>query len=445
MNDDVTSTKTSDSAQLDEVVDLCSQLIAIDSTNTGDPATVVGEREAAEWVVEKLEEVGYDTTTLESAERRASVIVNVPGSDPSKPKLLVHGHLDVVPAEPAEWSVDPFGGIVKDGFVWGRGAVDMKDMVAMMIAILRYWKTTGTQPERSMVFAFLADEEHGGAYGAHWLVDNHPELFEGCTEAVGEVGGFSYSVDEQTRVYPIMTGEKGIAWMKLTATGAPGHGSMVHKDNAVTKLANAVSRIAAHEFPIVWTDTLRQFVDGLGTIMGTDLNSVDPEVLIDKLGALGKIVGATLRNTANPTGLQAGYKANVIPSSASATIDCRIIPGQEAEFERQIDELLGPDVTREWIVRDKALETSFDTPLVEAMTAALKEEDDGSHTLPFLMSGGTDAKAFSELGMTCYGFSPLKLPADLDFAALFHGIDERVPVDALLFGARVLNRFLLNA
>ncbi|WP_153502988.1 M20/M25/M40 family metallo-hydrolase [Cumulibacter manganitolerans] len=440
----MTSNETADSPDFSEVVDLCSQLIAIDSTNTGDPATVVGEREAAQWVVDRLEEVGYRTTTLESADRRASVIVRVEGTDAAKPPLLMHGHLDVVPAEAHEWSVDPFAGTVKDGYVWGRGAVDMKDMVAMMIAVLRFWKRAGVQPERTVVFAFLADEEHGGNFGAHWLVDNHPELFEGCTEAVGEVGGFSYSVDEDTRVYPIMTGEKSLAWMKITATGTPGHGSMVHADNAVTKLATAVARIAAHEFPIVWTDTLTQFVGGLGKLMGTDLASVDPEVLIDKLGGFGKIIGATLRNTANPTGLAAGYKANVIPSSASATLDCRVIPGQEEEFERQIDELLGPDVTREWIVHDKALETPFGTPIVEAMTAALKAEDAGSHTLPYLMSGGTDAKAFSELGMTCYGFSPLKLPPDLDFAALFHGIDERVPVEALNFGSRVLNRFLLS-
>ncbi|MFV0534355.1 MAG: M20/M25/M40 family metallo-hydrolase [Cumulibacter sp.] len=427
-----------------EVVDLCSELISIDTTNTGDPATIVGEREAAEWVVKVLSEVGYAPTLLESMERRASVIVNVPGRDPSKPALLVHGHLDVVPAIAEEWSVDPFGGVVKDGFVWGRGAVDMKDMVAMMIAVLRHWKRSGEQPDRPMVFLFVADEEHGGVHGAHWLVDHHPELFDGCTEAVGEVGGFSFTVDDATRVYPIMTGEKSLAWMKITATGAPGHGSMVHRDNAVTKLASAVARVAAHEFAVVWTDTLRRFVGGLGEIMATDLTNVDTEVLIDKLGGLGKIVGATLRNTANPTGLQAGYKANVIPSTATATLDCRIIPGQEAEFERQIDELLGPDVTREWIVRDKALETSFDVPIVEAMTAALRAEDAGSHTLPYLMSGGTDAKAFSELGMQCYGFSPLRLPPDLDFAALFHGIDERVPVDALLFGTRVLNRFLLS-
>lgn len=440
----MTSNASDQSPDFHEVVELCSQLIAIDSSNTGDPATSAGEREAAEWVVARLEEVGYEPTMLGWDESRQNVIVRVDGASPDKPALLLHGHLDVVPAVAEEWSVDPFAGVIKDGFVWGRGAIDMKDMVAMMVAILRRWKIDGVRPDRTIVFCFTADEEHGGVYGAHWLVKNHPEMFEGCTEAVGEVGGFSHTVDEGTRVYPIMTGEKGIAWMKITATGTPGHGSMVHQDNAVAKLADAVSRVAAHQFPIVWTDTLRQFVAGIGKAMGTDLASVEPEVIIDKLGALGRIIGATLRNTANPTGLQAGYKVNVIPSTATATLDCRIIPGQEEEFERQIDELLGPDITREWIVHDKALEISFDTPLVEAMTAALKFEDDASQTLPFLMSGGTDAKAFVDLGMSCYGFSPLKLPPDLDFAALFHGIDERVPVDALTFGARVLNRFLLS-
>ncbi|GAB3300080.1 M20/M25/M40 family metallo-hydrolase [Epidermidibacterium keratini] len=429
----------------DEVVTLCSELIAIDSTNTGDPQTLVGEREAAEYVAAKLREVGLEPQIIGEDEKRANVIVRIPGADSDRGGLLVHGHLDVVPAEPAEWSVDPFGGVIKDGYVWGRGAVDMKDMDAMMLAVVRRWAREGIVPPRDMVFAWVADEEHGGIHGAHWLVDNHPDLFEGCTEAVGEVGGFSFTIDEGNRVYPIMTGEKGIRWMKLTATGQPGHGSMIHHDNAVTKLAAAVARIGAHEFPIVWTDTLREFVTGLGKLMGTDLMAVDPQVMIDKLGPLGRIVGATLRNTANPTQLQAGYKANVIPSSATAIIDCRVIPGQEAEFEKQVDELLGPDVTREWVISDIAIESSFDVPLVEAMTAALKAEDDGSHTLPYLMSGGTDAKSFTQLGMKCYGFSPLRLPADLDFASLFHGIDERVPVDALTFGARVLDRFLASS
>lgn len=438
-------TEKSEPVEFDEVVQLCSELIAIDTTNTGNPDTLVGEKEAAEYVAAKLREVGLEPVIVGETEQRANVIVRIPGQDSSRGGLVVHGHLDVVPAEPAEWSVDPFAGTIKDGFVWGRGAVDMKDMDAMMLAVVRQWARDGVQPPRDMVFAWVADEEHGGLHGAHWLVDNHPDLFEGCTEAVGEVGGFSFTVDDANRVYPIMTGEKGIRWMKLTATGQPGHGSMIHHDNAVTKLAAAVARIGAHDFPIVWTDTLREFVTGLGAIMGTDLMAVDPEVMIDKLGPLGRIVGATLRNTANPTLLEAGYKANVIPSTATATIDCRVIPGQEEEFEKQVDELIGTDVAREWLISDIALESSFDSPLVKAMTAALKAEDEGSHTLPYLMSGGTDAKSFTQLGMKCYGFSPLRLPADLDFASLFHGIDERVPVDALLFGARVLNRFLTTS
>lgn len=437
--------KLAPEGSLDEVVELCSELIAIDSTNTGDPATVVGEREAADYIKRRLDEVGLDYTLVESADTRANIITRIAGTDPNRPALLIHGHLDVVPAEPSEWSVDPFGGVIKDDYVWGRGAVDMKDMDAMMLAVLRRWKRDGVQPDRDVVFAWVADEESGGKFGAHWLVDNHPELFAGCTEAIGEVGGFSFTIDEHTRVYPIMTGEKAIRWMKITAKGNPGHGSMLHQNNAITTLSEAVARIGRHEFPIAWTQTMRQFVSGLGDLMGTDLQTVAPEVLIDKLGPFGRIVGATLRNTANPTMLEGGYKANVIPSSASATIDCRVIPGQEEEFERQIDALLGPDIEREWLIGDVALEFPFEHELVTAMTAALAAEDDGSKTLPFLMSGGTDAKSFSQLGMTCYGFSPLKLPSDLDFASLFHGIDERVPTDALRFGARVLDRFLLSA
>ena len=430
---------------LDEVVQLCSELIAIDSTNTGDPATLVGEREAAAYVAAKLSEVDIKSTTIESADKRANVIIKIKGEDSSRPALLVHGHLDVVPADASEWSVDPLSGLIKDDYVWGRGAIDMKDMDAMMLAVVRRWKREGIRPPRDMVFAWLADEEHGGKFGAHWLVDEHPELFEGCSEAVGEVGGFSYTVSEDLRIYPIMTGEKSIAWMRITAKGVPGHGSMLHQNNAITKLSEAVARIGLHEFPVAWTDTTRAFLTGLGEAMGTDLMHVDPQVMIDKLGPLGRIVGATMRNTANPTMLEAGYKANVIPGTASAVIDCRIIPGQEAEFERQINALLGPDIEREWIITDQALEVSFEGDLVAAMTAALAAEDPGSRTLPYLMSGGTDAKSFATLGMTCYGFSPLRLPADLDFASLFHGIDERVPTDALQFGARILDRFLLTA
>jgi acetylornithine deacetylase/succinyl-diaminopimelate desuccinylase-like protein len=427
----------------DEVVELASDLIRIDTTNTGDPDTVTGEREAAEYVAAKLSEVGFEIEMVESgAPRRDNVFCRLPGADPGRGALLVHGHLDVVPADPAEWSVHPFSGAVQDGYVWGRGAIDMKDMVAMTIAVARRFKRDGITPPRDLVFAFLADEEAGGEYGAQWLVRNRPDLFEGCDEAVGEVGGFSLTVAEDQRVYLIESAEKGIAWMRLNARGKPGHGSFLHDDNAVTKVAEAVARLGNHTFPLTLTDTVRAFLEQMSQLTGLEFPEDDLEGSLRKLGPLSRIVGATVRDTANPTMLKAGYKANVIPSNAEATVDCRVLPGRQDAFLREVDELLGPDVSREWITNLPPLETTFDGPLVEAMAAALRTEDPGARTVPYMLSGGTDAKHFAELGMRCFGFAPLRLPPDLDFASLFHGIDERVPVDALRFGARVLDTFL---
>ncbi|MDQ3477066.1 MAG: M20/M25/M40 family metallo-hydrolase [Actinomycetota bacterium] len=436
------ATSPSSQTARDEVVELCSDLIRIDTTNTGDTDTSAGERVAAEYVAEKLAEIGLDTKILESTATRASVVARIAGQDRSRDALLIHGHLDVVPAERAEWSVHPFSGEERDGYLWGRGAVDMKDMDAMTLAVVRQWHREGYVPPRDIVLAFVADEEAGGRLGARWLVDNHADLFEGCTEAISEVGGFSLTVRDDLRLYLIQTAEKGLGWMRLRTTGRPGHGSMVHEDNAVTRLCEAVTRLGQHQFPITMTKTVRQFLDAISEAYGIEFDPDDIEDTLAKLGGLSKFIGATLRNTANPTMLDAGYKANVIPSSATAVVDGRFLPGQEEEFDRQLEEILGPHIEREWLVKDQALETSFDGPLVEQMVAALRAEDPYARPVPFTMSGGTDAKSFERLGMRCFGFSPLQLPPDLDFAGLFHGIDERVPIEGLQFGVRVLDRFL---
>ncbi len=421
----------------DEVTDLLVELIRINTSNPTHP-----ERPAAEWVAAKLDDVGLASEIFESEPGRASLVSRVEGEDRDRPPLLIHCHLDVVPAQKDEWSVDPFAGEVKDGYVWGRGAVDMKDMDAMTLAVVREWRRTGKKPPRDIVLAFVADEEAGGKYGAHYLVDNHPDLFADCSEAISEVGGFSVSMGSDLRLYPIQTAEKGIGWLRLTAKGRPGHGSMLHDDNAVTRLADAVSRIGHYEFPIVITDTVKLFFDHIAKLTGLEIDPNDPEPGLSKLGPMARMIGATLRNTANPTMLDAGYKANVIPSTADATIDTRFLPEQEEQLLAKIDELAGEGVTREWITRDIAVETTFDGDIVDMMSAALKAEDPGAAPVPYLMSGGTDAKSFSTLGIRCFGFSPLRLPPDLDFTALFHGIDERVPIDGLQFGVRVLDRFL---
>ncbi|MFD4562794.1 M20/M25/M40 family metallo-hydrolase [Streptomyces sp. NPDC058469] len=425
----------------DEVVDLCRELIRIDTSNYGDHSGP-GERKAAEYVAEQLAEVGLEPEIFESHPGRASTVARIEGTDPSRPALLIHGHLDVVPANAADWNHHPFSGEVADGCVWGRGAVDMKDMDAMTLAVVRDRLRSGRRPPRDIVVAFLADEEAGGTYGARHLVDNHPELFEGVTEGISEVGGFSFTVSEERRLYLIQTAEKGMHWMKLTVAGTAGHGSMIHRDNAITELSEAVARIGRHEFPVRVTKTTRAFLDELGDALGTQLDPEDMESTLARLGGIAKLIGATLRNTANPTQLNAGYKVNVIPGEATAHVDGRFLPGYKEEFLADLDRILGPNVKREGAHSDKALETTFDGALVEAMQSSLLAEDPTAKAIPYMLSGGTDAKSFDDLGIRGFGFAPLKLPPELDFAGMFHGVDERVPVEGLKFGVRVLDRFI---
>ncbi len=425
----------------DEAVTILRDLIRCQSVNDG-TGRGKGEREAAEHVAALLSEVGLEPTVLESAPNRTSVVARVEGEDPSRDALLIHGHLDVVPAEPKDWTYDPFAGEVVDGCVWGRGAVDMLDMDAMTLAVIRDRLRNGRKPPRDVVLAFVADEEAGGVFGAQWLVRQHPHLFEGCTEAIGEVGGFSLTVHDDLRLYLIETAEKGIAWMRLTARGTAGHGSMVNEDNAVTQLCEAVARLGRHQFPVHVTKTVRRFLGELSDAFGIELDADDMEQTLATLGPLARVIGATLRSTANPTMLDAGYKHNVIPGSAHAMVDGRFLPGFEDDWEREVDAVLGDGITREYLHYDVAVETEFEGALVDAMCAALKAEDAGARPVPYTLSGGTDAKSFSRLGIRCFGFSPLRLPADLDFSGMFHGVDERVPVDALGFGTRVLERFL---
>jgi acetylornithine deacetylase/succinyl-diaminopimelate desuccinylase-like protein len=425
----------------DEVVDLCRELIRFDTSNYGDHSGP-GERKAAEWVAGKLAEVGLDPQIFESHPGRASTVARIAGEDPSRPALLIHGHLDVVPANAQDWTHHPFSGEVADGCVWGRGAVDMKDMDAMTLAVVRDRLRSGRKPPRDIVLAFLADEEAGGTFGARHLVDHHPDLFEGVTEAISEVGGFSFTVNEQRRLYLIQTAEKGMHWMKLTVAGTAGHGSMIHRDNAITELSEAVARLGRHKFPVRVTKTTRAFLDELGDALGTELDPEDMEGTLARLGGIAKLIGATLSNTANPTQLGAGYKVNVIPGEATAHVDGRFLPGFEEEFLADLDKILGPKVRREDVHSDKAVETTFDGALVDAMQSALVAEDPAAKAIPYMLSGGTDAKSFDELGIRGFGFAPLKLPPELDFAGMFHGVDERVPVDGLKFGVRVLDRFI---
>jgi acetylornithine deacetylase/succinyl-diaminopimelate desuccinylase-like protein len=432
-----------DAPALDEVVTFTSDLIRIDTTNRG--GGDCRERPAAEYAAARLAEAGIEPTLLERTEGRTNVVARIEGTDPSAGALLLHGHLDVVPAAAADWSVHPFSGEIRDGVVWGRGAVDMKNMDAMILAVVRGWARQGFRPRRDVVIAFTADEEASAEDGSGFLVDEHPALFEGCTEGVSESGAFTFHDGGGRQIYPIAAGERGTAWLKLTARGRAGHGSKVNRDNAVTRLAGAIARIGAHEWPLRLTPTVRAALTELAALYGIETDLTDVDTLLEKLGPAAALVEPTLRNSANPTMLDAGYKINVIPGEAVAHVDGRYMPGGEEEFRTTLDRLTGPDVDWEFHHREVALESPVDSATFAGMRAAVEEFAPEGHVVPFCMSGGTDAKQFSRLGITGYGFTPLKLPDGYDYAAMFHGVDERVPVEALHFGVRVLDRFLRTA
>lgn len=427
----------------ERAVEICQDLIRIPSVNNGGGDG--DERAVAQYVAEFLKKCGLDPVVYQSAPTRVSVVARIKGSNPTRPGLVLHGHLDTVPADAKDWRQDPWSGDIIDGEIWGRGAVDMKDMDAMILAIAEDWHQRSFVPDRDIVLAFFADEEAGGTYGVNWIVKNHPEAFAGCSEAISEVGGFSATLSNGKRLYLVETSEKGMYWMELSAQGTAGHGSMVNKDNAVTAVAEAVARIGNHQWPIRITETLRIFLSQVAQLVGKDFDERNPAPIVAELGSMARMIGATTQNTANPTILSAGYKENVIPQHAKAVIDGRFLPGYEEEFITTIKELAGPDVVVSPIIHDVALELPFTGELVDAMCAAIKDCDPEGIPVPYVMSGGTDNKGLSKLGIAGYGFSPLKLPPELDFMALFHGINERVPVSAIHFGVEALDRFLQRA
>lgn len=420
-----------------EALDICRDLIRIDTSNYGD-ASGPGERKAAEYVAASLAEVGIESQIFESESGRASLVARWGNQESSRPGLLIHGHLDVVPARGSDWQVDPFAAEVVDGYLFGRGAVDMKDFDAMLLSVVRARQRAGVIPDRPITLVFTADEEAGGLLGAHWLVEHRPDLFEGCTEAIGEVGGFSTEIGGK-RLYLIESGEKGIAWMRLRARGTAGHGSMRNGDNAVTHLAQALVALGEHRWPDEPGPSMTLLLAKVRELTGKE-GSADE--LLEQFGPAIRMIGAGIRNTTNATMLEAGYKHNVVPGEAIAYVDGRYLPGHADSFVPTVRGLVGDSVTVEPYITDAALEYAFEGDLVDAMTVALHSQDPEAHIAPFLMSGGTDAKAWHKLGITSYGFTPLRLPADLDFTALFHGVDERVPVDALAFGSKVFDEFL---
>lgn len=425
-------------SELPEVVRIARDLIRFDTSNFGG-GTSHGEREAAEYVADYLRALGLEPEFYEPVPRRTNVMARVPGRNPGKPALVLHGHLDVVPAMAADWSVDPFAGEIRDGMLWGRGAVDMKDMDAMILASVADILRSGERPERDLILVFFADEENGGVEGSHLVVTDRPEWFAGATEAISEVGGYSIAVGDR-RAYLLQVGEKALIWLRLRARGRAGHGSRVHPDNAVTRLSEAVAALGRTDWPIRLTATTEAMLAGLAELAGSEID--DPDELAATTGPAEGFIRSTLRTTSNPTGLSAGYKHNVIPDAAEALIDVRTLPGTEDAALADIRRIIGDDIEIEIVVRDIGLEVPFSGELVEAMVAALGREDPGVPVIPYLMGGGTDNKALAALGIAGYGFAPLRLPEDLDFTGMFHGVDERVPLDALVFGQRVLTDLL---
>jgi len=424
-----------------EVVDIARALIRIDTSNYGGAPDSANERPAAEYVASLLREVGLEPRLHESAPGRTSVVVRMPGADPSLPALVLHGHLDVVPAVAEDWSRDPFGGELVDGMVWGRGAVDMKGMDAMILTVVRDLARSGRRPARDLVVAFFADEEAGGHYGAQWMVDHHPEEFEGAAWAVSEVGGFSTEI-AGSRAYLLQTAEKGMAWAGLTAHGTAGHGSQPNPDNPVTRLAAALARIGEHEWGLQYHPATEELLRGVAALSGTEFDPEDPSPQLEALGPTAKFVTGTLRTTVNPTVLRAGYKDNVVPSTAEARIDVRTLPGLHEETLETIARLAGDGVELSVDTQFQSMDAPATGELVETMSRLLCEEDPGATVLPYMLPAGTDNKALARLGIAGYGFAPLRLPAELDFTGLFHGVDERVPAAALLFGTAVLARLV---
>jgi acetylornithine deacetylase/succinyl-diaminopimelate desuccinylase-like protein len=383
--------------------------------------------------------------------------------------VLVHGHLDVVPAAAQDWSVDPFGGEVSDGAVWGRGALDMKAMDAAMLGVALGWARAGYVPPRDIVLAFVADEEENGEFGAGYLVREHADLFAGVTTAIGESGGYSLHLPEGRRLYPIACAERGTARIKLTARGTAGHGSRPNPANAVATLARCVARLADHRWPRHIIPAVQALLDGLdahpedlgagdaaapkaraekrthpSAASGGDADPLGRDVL-SALGEAARLLEATISNTLNPTMLSAGYKVNVVPSEAVAWLDGRVLPGAAEDFFGTLDRLVEPDVTCEVATYAAPVETPHDTPEFAAMAAAVRAHDPGALVLPFCASGGTDAKAFSALGISCYGFAPARWPAGFAHWNYVHGVDERVPIESLAFGASVLDTYLREA
>ena len=431
----------------DEVVALLSDLIRINTTNP--PGN---ETPAAKFLAEKLGEDGLDCDVVESSEGRGSVITRIKGEG-GKRSLLLLSHLDVVPATSKEWSVDPFSGIIKDGFVWGRGALDCKDLVAIEAIVMKLLVRNGVKPKGDIIFAATADEERGGDAGVRWLVENHPDKIR-ADYVINEGGGHSIPMKGK-HVFTVQTAEKGVMWLKIKAGGSPGHGSIPGvADNAVLRMAEVAQRLGTHRSRVRVVPTVKQLIKELSKERGATArllsNVLTSPLLADEVldqmakreMGMAELLRAMLRTTMAPTVIHGGVKENIIPSECEAVFDCRILPGQTREtLLREIRSVLKgiSKLELEFIKADEPTESPLDTPLFKQIQETLKEFVPTCSVTPFMTTGGTDSRFLRNAGSVCYGFQPMKTDLPLDeFLRMTHGIDERVSIKNLVFGVSVL-------
>jgi acetylornithine deacetylase/succinyl-diaminopimelate desuccinylase-like protein len=424
--------------------ELAQQLIRFDTTSPGGR-----ERELIDWLAPQLEAAGLDIRVLARDPDRPSIVARLRGHGDAPP-LLLHGHVDVVPVTGQKWSVDPFAGAIDDGVLWGRGALDMKGGMAMLItAVLR--AAQGPPPPGDLILCVLSDEEQGGAFGASFLVEEHAELFADVRHAIGEFGGFSFPMIGK-RVYPIQVAEKQRAVVRLLAEGDAGHGALGGPGSAVTALAQSTRRIGKTGLPVHITPVtlrmLEEMADAVGSPLGSVVRALTKEsisgTVLRTLGDRAEAIGPMLRNTATVTHLAAGDRdaINVVPAQAEANLDCRVLPGYGPdELLAELRPLLARGVRAEIVLFEQA-DPAVDWSLYPLLAKLLSDADPSGHPVPMLLAGVTDGRHFSRLGIQHHGFLPMQLPPDLRFQSLLHAADERVPVAALDFGTEILTRLL---
>lgn len=424
-------------------VEILQRLIQFNTTNPpGNEAACIN------YIRELLNDAGIESTLIAKDPHRPNLIARIPGEG-KVPPLLMYGHVDVVTTENQPWQHPPFEGKLIDGYVWGRGALDMKGGVAMMVAAFLRANAEGLRPPGDVVLAIVSDEEANGTFGAKFLVEEHPELFKGIKHAIGEFGGFTLTIGGK-RLYPIMISEKQICWIKATVRGAGGHGSMPVKGGAMARLAKLLKALDENDLPVHVSPPARMMVEAMasalggaqGMILGQLTNPALTDLILKTLGERGRTFYPLFRNTASPTILHGSSKINVIPGEVSIELDGRLLPGQTPEaMIRELQNIVGDDVQLD-VVQFEPGPAEPDMSMFNTLAGILKEADPDGTPIPLLLSGVTDGRFFTQLGIQTYGFLPLTLPEDFNFTSVIHAADERVPAAAIEFGAQAIFKAL---